>query len=306
MAKMFATLAMTAATLDIPTKEIVPGVHMPMSGLGTWLYNNTVAEAAVSMALAYGTRSLDTAQTYGNQAGVGAAIKASGVPRKEIFLTTKVDGGQGEDGTVAAHEENLRLLGLDYVDLLLVHFPCNWDGVTGCSAAGRQATWRGLESLYTAGKARAIGVSHYCQHHLQDVLDIATVPIAINQQEWHVGMGTDPEGVVSFCNAHGITYQSFSPLCGPCGSEELITGDLVTGIGAAHGKSGAQVALKWLVNNGSPVISKTSNPKHLAENMDLFGWELTPSEMESLSNATSPPSAEPVSEDCKITLDVTV
>merc|ERR1712232_185019 len=194
----------------------------------------------------------------------------SGVPRSEIFLTTKVNPDQGENGTVAAHEENLRLLGLDYVDLLLVHFPCNFDGVTDCSMSARQASWRGLERLHKAGKARAIGVSHYCQKHLQDVLDIATVPVAINQQEWHVGMEPDPEGVRSFCDAHNITFQPFSPLCGPCGTHELITGNLVTGIGAAHNKSGSQVSLRWLVENGSPVIAKTDNPKHLALNMDLF------------------------------------
>merc|ERR1712179_558744 len=288
-------------SLDMPTKEIAPGVHMPMSGIGTWLYNSTVAEDAVSMALAYGTRSIDTAQTYQNQDGVGAAIKKSGVPRSEIFLTTKVDPDQGEDGTVAAHEENLRLLGLEYADLLLVHFPCNFDGVTDCSRSARQASWRGLERLHKAGKARAIGVSHYCQKHLQDVLDIATVPVAINQQEWHVGMGPDPEGVRSFCDEHNITFQSFSPLCGPCGTDELLTGKLVTRIGAAHNKSGSQVSLRWLVENGSPVIAKTHNPMHLALNMDLFSWKLTDEEFSTLNAAASPPSVETVAADCKLT-----
>jgi len=184
---------------------------MPMSGLGTWLYNSSVAEDAVSMALAYGTRSFDTAQIYENQDGVGAAMQKSDVPRAEIFLTTKVNGGQGEDGTIAAHEQNLKFLQTSYVDLLLVHFPCDFDAKS-CNKAERQATWRALERLHKDGKARAIGVSHYCQQHIQDVLDIATVPIAINQQEWHVGMGVDPEGVRSFCDAHNITFQSFSPL----------------------------------------------------------------------------------------------
>merc|ERR1712183_414478 len=198
------------------------------------------------------------------------AIKKSGIPRSEIFLTTKVVPDLGEDGTVAAHEENLRLLGLDYVDLLLVHFPCNFDGVTDCSRSARQASWRGLERLHKAGKARAIGVSHYCQKHLQDVLDIATVPVAINQQEWHVGMGPDPEGVRSFGEKRGITFQSFSPLCGPCGDKldkELITGELVTSIGKKYKVSGPQVALRWLVENGSPVIAKTDKLDHLKEDL---------------------------------------
>jgi diketogulonate reductase-like aldo/keto reductase len=301
-----ATLALVAeAGLDMPTRQIAPGVHMPMSGIGTWLYNSTVAEEAVASALAYGTRSIDTAQTYGNQDGVGAAMQKSGVPRKEIFLTTKVDGGQGENGTVAAHEENLKLLQTAYVDLLLAHFPCDWDAKF-CNKEERQATWRGLERLHKAGKARSIGVSHYCQQHIRDILEIATVPIALNQQEWHVGMGVDPEGVRTFCDAHNITFQSFSPLCGPCGTSELINGELVTGIGAAHNKTGSQVSLKWLVENGSPVISKTNNPKHLALNMDLFGWQLTEEELKKLGAATSPASVETVADDCKLTLDVTV
>merc|ERR550525_1730809 len=98
------------------------------------------------MGLAHGVRSFDTAQAYANQDGVGAAIRKSGIPRKEIFLTTKIDGGQGESGTIQAHKENLKCLGVDYVDLLLVHFPCDWDQ-KNCSKAGRQATWRGLETL---------------------------------------------------------------------------------------------------------------------------------------------------------------
>merc|ERR1712137_732953 len=139
----------------------------------------------------------------------------------------------------------------------------------GCSKADRQATWRGLEQMQKAGKARAIGVSHYCQQHIEDVLEIATVPIAVDQEEWHVGMGPDPQGLVSFCKKHGISYQSFSPLCGPCGhpgDKELINGSLVTSIGKAHNVSGAQVALKWLVEQGSPVIAKSNKPAHLREN----------------------------------------
>jgi len=264
------------------------------------------AEAAVSMALAYGTRHIDTANNYGNQVGVGKGIKNSGVPRNELFITTKVPGALGEEGTVSAHEDNLKQLGQDYVDLLLVHFPCSFES-TGCNKKERQATWRGLERMQKSGKAKAIGVSHYCQQHMEDVLEIATVPIAINQQEWHVGMGPDPEGVRSYCDAHNITFQSFSPLCGPCGDKldrELITGDLVTGIGKNHGKTGPQVALKWLVENGSPVIAKTSSQEHLAQNMDLFSWDFTADEMQALNAATSPPSVETVANDCKITVTV--
>merc|ERR1719263_2605375 len=189
--------------------------------------------------------------------------------------------------TIAAHESNLAQLQLSYVDLLLTHFPCGFptsptSPPVNCSKKARQDTWRGLEAMYKAGKTRAIGVSHYCQKHMEDVLEIAKVTPAVNQQEWHVGMGPDPEGVVSFCQKHGISYQSFSPFCGPCGPaahKELISGPLVSSIGKAHNVSGAQVSLRWLVQSGSPVTAATTNPKHLQEDMNIFSFHLTDGEM---------------------------
>ena len=144
-----------------------------------------------------------------------------------------------------------------------------------------------LFSIAPFPAARAIGVSHYCQRHLQDVMDIATIPIAVNQVQYHVGMGSPTTSGANatdnkaFCDANGVTYQSFSPLCGPCQDAQgnpdrsLITGPLVTSIGKRYGKSGAQVSLKWQVQSGIPVIPKTDNPVHLRENIDLFAWTLS-------------------------------
>lgn len=302
--------------LNIPTMKIgvdAKGVDvlMPMAGAGTWLYNNTVAEAEIASAIGFGARLIDTANIYGNQVGVKNGIAKSGVKRSELFISTKVPGGLTMEGTIAAHNENLKELGMDSVDLVLTHLPCGFPtSPTGapvnCTKAARQATWKGLEALYKAGKTRAIGVSHYCQRHIEDVLEIATVPIAVNQEEWHVGMGADPQGLVSFCKKHGISYQSFSPLCGPCPKKdhmELLTGDLVTGIGKAHNVSGVQVSLKWLTQMGSPVIPKSSNPVHLHEDLDLFSFTLTDQEMAKLTAATSPPSAETVKADCQLPLE---
>lgn len=297
-------------TLTIGLDVKGAAVAMPMGGVGTWMYNDTVAEQTVADALGMGARLIDTANIYGNQVGVGKGIKKSGVAVSELFISTKVPGGLTTEATIAAHDDNLKQLGVERVDLLLTHLPCGFPtSPTGapvnCSKAHRQATWKGLESIYFAGKARAIGVSHYCQKHLQDVLEIATVQISVNQEEWHVGMGPDPEGLVSFCKKHRISYQSFSPFCGPCGdkaNKELISGDLVSKIGKAHNVSGGQVSLRWLVQNGSPVIPKSSNPAHLRQNLDIFqpGFELTEAEMATLNAATSPPSAEPVSGDCQL------
>lgn len=298
--------------LQIPSTKIrgaAGEVEMPMAGLGTWLYNDSVAEIAVKSALKLGARMIDTANTYGNQKGIAKAIAASNVPRKELFILTKVPGGLSTEDTIAAAEQNLKELNVDYVDLLLTHFPCAMTNPPqNCSKAARQATWKGLEEQVKQKKARAIGVSHYCQRQLEDVLEIATVPIALNQEEWHVGMGPDPSGVVSFCKKHQILFQSFSPLCGPCPKNDtsLIDGPLVQKIGKAHGVSGAQVSLRWLVNLGSPVIPKSANPAHIREDLDLFDWkggDLSEEEMEQLSQAASPASAEPVSADCQFPLE---
>ena len=157
-----------------------------------------------------------------------------------------------------------------------------------------------MESFVKAGKARAIGVSHYCQRHLKDVMEIATIPIAVNQVQYHVGMGNAGPNATDdkqFCDANGVTYESFSPLCGPCTDaagkpdRSLVNGPLVTSIGKNHGKSGAQVSLRWQVQAGIPVIPKTSNPEHQKENIDLFSWSLTEKEMEQLTAATTPPVA---------------
>merc|ERR1711871_1236886 len=190
------------------------------------------------------------------------------------FVTTKIPGGLNDTEAEANFASCLADLQTPYVDLLLIHFPATMDGKSSGGKAGRQREWKVLERLYKSGKARAIGVSHYCQRHLEDVMEIATVPIALNQQEWHVGMGSDPVGIVSFCKKHGIVYQSFSPLCGPCAPNgtSLVHGHLVSSIGKAHGVSGAQVSLRWLVKQGSPVIPKSSNPAHIKEDLDLFNW----------------------------------
>jgi len=299
-----------AAGVSIPTKSIGNDVHgkavsMPMSGIGTKGYNNSVARAAVQMAITHGVTLIDTAYTYGCQVGVAQGIQDSGKARSGLFVITKVRGGQDFQTTVAAHDLNLKQLGTNYSDLVLADYPC-YNASTNCSKAHRQETWKALEQIYNQGKARAIGVSHYCQLHLQDILDIKTVPISVNQQEWHVGMGSDPHSLVSFCKNNGILYQSFSPLCGDCDSkskQELLTGDLTTTIGVAHGASAAQVALRWLLEAGSPVIPRTTSLDHLKENLNLFGGDswgdgLSATELAALNAATSPASGTPVGADC--------
>lgn len=290
----------SAAALNIPTVEIAPGVQMPLVGIGTWQYNDTVAGAVVASALDIGYTAIDTAFGYNNGVGIGKAIKSylakTGTQRSELWITSKVMTGIPGAGNLSMYDlalQNLEDLQLDYVDLMLLHFPCK-PTATSCdgSAAFRQEQWKSIERLVTDKKARTIGVSHYCARQLQDIFKVMTIKPALNQVQYHVGMGM--AGVNStddkkFVDANGVVYGSFSPLCGPCGTKELIDGPLVTSIGNAHNKTGAQVALKWQVQQGIPIIPKTHNPVHQKENIDLFDWELTADEMKQLTLATSPP-----------------
>eukprot|EP00939_MAST-03C_sp_MAST-3C-sp1_P003952 g3952.t1 len=272
--------------------------------MGTWLYNASTAKMAVSQALEVGYTHIDTAYDYQNSEGVGEAIAEAKIERHHLFVTSKVEGGLNTSRTFDEHDDNLKKLQLDYVDLLLVHFPCliSPEGDLTGSKAMRQEQWKAMEELHKQGKARAIGISHYCRRHLDDILEIAIIKPAINQVEFHVGMGsanTNATDDRAYLESKGITFQSFSPLCGPCCmgdttgkctyNTELITGDMVTEIGKKYNKTGAQVSLRWQVQQGIPVIPKTSSKEHLEENLALFGWELSKEDMDTLTSSPTPP-----------------
>ena len=223
---------------------------MPMIGLGTWQYNDTLAQASLATAFSMGYRHVDTAYGYENQVGVGKALAASGLPLNELFITSKVPGGLNASATTAALDASLVQLGVAQVDLMLLH----WAAKT---KAARQAQWLALEAWAKQGKARAIGLSHYCKYQTQDVLEVATLPVALNQNQYHVGMGGDTQPRLhdkAFMEQSGILYEAYSSLCGPCDppdNKALITGPLVSSIGKVHNKTGAQVALRWVVQQGS-------------------------------------------------------
>jgi len=288
---------------SIPMRGVLGKMDMPLVGLGTWQYNDTVAETAVTNALKVGFRHIDTALGYKNQVGVAAALKKSPLLRDAYFVTSKIPGGLNAADTEANLDLALQQLGLDYVDLMLIHFPASWTGVGG--AALRKEEWLALEKWAKAGKARAIGVSHYCKTHIQDILEVATLPIALNQVMYHVGMGQSPDlgnDYKDYCQSQGIVYMSFSTLCGPCGADkmELINGPLVTKIGKAHNVSGPQVALRWAVQQGIPVVPKSAKLEHLKEDFDLFSFHLTPAEMKELTSSPTPATGAADSGDCEV------
>lgn len=284
--------ASMALATGVPRVTLNNGVTMPVVSAGTWQYSPSVAKQSCLDAVAAGFDHIDTANDYGNQEGVGEFLAET--DRSKIFVTTKVpscgkqgigSGSKCYGDTVKAMQTDLDQLGVDNVDLMLIHFPpSNYYSSKGCT--GMQDQWRAAEELYAANKTRAIGVSNYCPSCFECIFKTAKITPAVNQVQFHVGMGADPSGLKSYLDSYGIQMQAYSPLGD--GTSELITGKLVTEIGANHGKSGAQVALKYVVQSGVPLSTKSTKPKNLASDIDLFDFELTDEEMASLAAATSP------------------
>jgi len=284
------------------------GVVMPLVSAGVWKYNGSQAQESCEAAYEVGFRGFDTAYDYDNQEEVGAAFKMAlqNSSRSELFLTTKVPGcgtiplkglpapskkNCGPD-TLKIAEGNLVKLDQPYVDLMLLHFPPDSCGgllhTDACTLMQEQ--WGAFEELYALNKSRAIGVSNYCQSCFECILKTAKIIPAVNQVQYHVGEGDDPIGLHSYCKSKGITMEAYSAMAQ--GSKELITGNLTTSIGKAHGKSGAQVALKWVIQKGVPLVTKASNPAYLAEDIDLFDFDLTAAEM-ALLDASNTPKGKP-------------
>jgi diketogulonate reductase-like aldo/keto reductase len=306
--------------VDIGVDVYGERVELPLVGAGTWQYNDTIAYQSVCQALEAGYTLIDTAFGYGNQKGVGMAIRdCFHGSRSDLFVMTKVPGGLTAPEVHAAHAQNLFQLGLDYVDHLMTHFPADWDyetSKTKASPAMRQEEWLALESIYYSGTTRSIGISHYCSSHIHDILKVATVRPSINQVEYHVGSG-DVDQVMTTCREEGIAFMSFSPLCGPCQlsdeDDSLISGTLVTEIGNKYNKTGSQVSLRYIVQQAltttttvtrtgpnmkmGGVIPKSNNMNHIRSNRDIFDFTLSREDMQQLKDATKP-AAEPG--DCNV------
>ncbi|MCL6521904.1 MAG: aldo/keto reductase [Firmicutes bacterium] len=244
---------------------------MPWLGLGVYrAEEGPEVEEAVRVALELGYRAVDTASMYRNESGVGRALHASGLPREEVFLTTKVwNSEQGYDSTLRAFEASLKRLGVDYVDLYLIHWP----------VPGRyKETWRALERLYREGRARAIGVSNFQIHHLEDLLAGAEVAPMVNQVECHPRL--QQRELLDFCRAHAIQLEAWAPLMRGRLSDE----PTLRRIAAARGKTPAQVMLRWNLQRGVVVIPKSVRRERIEENAGIFDFELSEQEMEALAS----------------------
>lgn len=241
------------------------GVQMPRLGLGVFkIPNGDPVASAVRTAVEAGYRSIDTAAAYGNEEGLGRGVRECGLPRAEVLVTTKVwNSRQGYDSTLRAFEESRRRLALDYVDLYLIHWPVK---------GKYKDTWRALEHLYEQRLVRAIGVSNFHRHHLEDLMaDCRVVPM-VNQIECHPLLAQ--RDLRAFCAQHGIQVEAWSPLM--LGHLDL---PVLREIGARHGKTPAQVVLRWDLQSGIVTIPKSAQPARIRENAAIFDFELTAEEM---------------------------
>ncbi len=298
------TLSVSSVTLMNAAKS---GVKMPVVGIGTWSYgrpgevwNDTVAEKAISEWLMLGGRRIDGAILYGDQVGVGKGIKSSGVPRTEIFMTSKIEI-EGYNETLTEMKQLLADLQMDYVDLLLIHWPgprgsstdpaCQRDPPTWRSC--RQSVWKAMEKLFNSGKALAIGVSNFEQNHLEDIIQMSSMIPSVNQVEfqpyWH------EDDLLAYCKSKNITFNSYSPLGAPdWGPTQhgwngtILALPVIQSIAKAHQRTAAQIIQRWQWQQGIVVNPRTLNQNHMKENLNLFDFELSDDEMKQISSIKPP------------------
>lgn len=253
------------------------GVRIPAVGFGTWkIADGAEAADAVRDAIETGYRLIDGAGAYANEKGVGQGIRESGIRRDELFVTSKVwNTERGYDSTLRAFDRTMSDLGLDVLDLYLIHWPAS-PSRTDDWARVNADTWRALERLYAEGRVRAIGVSNFMPRHLDALLAGATVTPAVNQIEFHPGYMQS--ACVEYCNCHGILVEAWSPI----GRGRVLDDPLILSIAAAHGRSAAQVCLRWAVQHGIVPLPKSTNAGRMSQNLDIFDFELTDSEMRAI------------------------
>ncbi|WP_432091134.1 aldo/keto reductase [Streptomyces sp. NRRL F-5630] len=250
-----------------PTVTLNNGVVMPQLGFGVFQVPDEETTAAVASALEAGYRSVDTAAVYGNERSVGRALASSGVPREDLFVTTKLwNDDQGYDATLRAFDASLAKLGLEYTDLYLIHWPT--------PARDRYVdTYRALEKLLADGRTRAIGVSNFQPAHLERLVAETGVVPALNQVELHPGL--QQRELRATHARFGIATEAWSPLA----QGALLEEDVLTGLAARHGRSPAQIVLRWHLQSGNIVIPKSVTPARIRENLDVFGFTLSDDDM---------------------------
>lgn len=257
-------------------------VEIPKLGLGTWFIDDSEAAQAVRAAVVAGYRNIDTAQAYGNERGVGEGIRTAGVPREELFISTKLAAEiKDYDGAVAAIDESLAKMGLDYVDLMLIHSPQPWSDFRGGDySEGNREAWRALEDAYKAGKIRSIGVSNFLEADLENILDSATVAPHVNQLLVHVG--NTPSELISFCDSKDILVEAYSPIA----HGEMLKNQQVKAIADKYNVSIPQLCIRYTIQLGAVSLPKTANPDHMSSNAQI-DFEISEEDMAALQEVTA-------------------
>ena len=255
-------------TMSLPAHiELNNGVRMPVLGLGTYLMEPERARRSVLDALSLGYRHIDTASFYGNEREVGEAIRESGIDRDEVFVTTKVwNDDHGHHRAKEAFRRSLRLLGMDHVDLYLIHWPM----------PGRLETWKALESIYEEGGARAIGVSNFMPRHLDELLERGSIAPAIDQVEMHPFLQRND--VLDRCRRSGIAVEAYSPLA----RGRHLDDRTLAAVASRNGRTPAQVMIGWCLQRGVAAIPKTTSRERMKENLESLDFVLPPEDMATL------------------------
>ncbi|HLQ71254.1 MAG TPA: aldo/keto reductase [Bacillota bacterium] len=248
------------------------GLRMPQLGFGVWKVPDKEVTDAVLTAIDAGYRSIDTAKVYGNEVGVGKAIQSSKVPREDLFITTKLwNADQGYESTLEAFDESLEKLGLDYVDLYLIHWPTpEYDTYV--------ESYKALEKLYHDGRVKAIGVCNFNINHLERIMEECEVKPVLNQVECHPYLQQTELKV--FCKEHRIYIEAYSPLMN---GRDVLADKVITEIAAKYNKTAAQVILRWHLQSESIVIPKSVTPSRMKENVDVFDFELSEFDMNEIA-----------------------
>lgn len=254
------------------------GVKIPCIGFGTWKApDGEVAASSVKTAIESGYRHIDTAAGYDNEGSVGKGIKESGISREEIFVTSKVKNSErGYKTTLDAFDKTMTDLGLDYLDLYLIHWPASFSRFEDWEQINLD-TWRAMTELHKAGKIRSIGVSNFMPHHLKALMETEVAPM-VNQIEFHPGQ-MQPE-TVDFCKKNNILVEAWSPL----GSGRMLENPTLTEIAAKYGKSVAQLCVRWCLQNGTLPLPKSVTPSRIKENGEIFDFTLDDEDMRRINS----------------------